>query len=194
MQSLGDAARRRLSQPDSTPAGITKGMHVPIVRRMDATSSAPGDAIFRWWRAGSSAPTFLIVNWTAFVWNDAVATWEEVGRWCLAKADRLRQEWNIQAPSRGSLPSAEVERRVDDWCATLALDVRASPAVGEAEKPWIVVRLMMAGAMGRAFQDQSEIAPAEESGAALRILLIAEWHRGGARDLWKQLPPLRSSG
>jgi hypothetical protein len=61
--------------------------------------------------------------------------------------------------------------------------------VGEIEKPWIVVRLMTAGAFGRAFQKQSEIPPAGDGDAALRILLIAEWHRGGGRELWTQLPP-----
>lgn len=114
-------------------------------------------------------------------------TWQIVGRWCWLKADRLRQDWNDETPHRGELPPPRIESAIDCWCARLAREPDRPQETSDELKPWILARLLFAGALGQTMQDLTEIPPPADMRSGLETLLIAEWCAQG-RDQWADLP------
>ncbi len=106
-------------------------------------------------------------------------TWGELSDKCMTAAFFLQQQWRCPIPE-GSWPSPEIDMLVSRWCVAFAEAPNLRRTTETELQPWIVRRFQFAGWKARQIQDSQRV-PLGDHVAALRMLLVTEWH-GARRD------------
>ena len=113
-----------------------------------------------------------------------VTSWEELGQWCWMQMLYLKRAWQSVPSFCEELPSAESEESIDSHVRSMLRSPESFLVIPEENKPWILARLLFGSGL---LQPRNVrllgISEFSDPGAALRFLLLEEWHDSG-REFW----------
>lgn len=113
-----------------------------------------------------------------------VTSWEELGQWCWVQMLYLKRAWQTAPSFCEELPSAESEESIDSHVRSMLRSPESFLVIPEENKPWILARLLFgSGLLQPRNMRLLGISEFSDPGAALRFLLLEEWHDSG-REFW----------
>jgi len=113
-----------------------------------------------------------------------VTSWEGLGQWCWVQMLCLKRAWQTAPSFSEELPSAESEESIDSHVRSMLRSPESFLVTPEENKPWILARLLFgSGLLQPCNVRLLGISELSDPRAALRFLLLEEWHHSG-RESW----------